>query len=76
MTLLERKCKFIVCYVDQHACDMHVTCRWNFTVGNMELMLIEGEEKEERGQSCSMFEDLDWEVHVDTMLGRLYSTSK
>ena len=58
---------------------MHVGCRWNFTVGNMELMLIEGEERGEEetgGHSCDVFEELDWEIHVDTILGELYSTSK
>lgn len=61
-----------------HACDMHVACRWNFTVGDMELTLIEGDEvgEDTRGQSCNQFDELDWEIHVDTLLGLLYSTPK
>lgn len=53
-----------------------ITCvRWNFTVGNMELMLVEGEEGSE-GHSCSISDDLQWELHVDTVMGLVYTTRR
>lgn len=41
-------------------------------------MLIEGEEGKEdtAGHSCNRFRELDWQVHVDTLVGLLYSTPK
>lgn len=36
---------------------------------------MEGEEGEE-GHSCDQFEELQWELHVDTVMGLIYSTNR
>ena len=49
--------------------------RWNFTVGDMQLMLVEGEEGAE-GHSCGLFEELQWELGVDTVSGLVYRINR
>lgn len=45
-------------------------------MGEMQLMLVEGEEEWEQGHSCSLFRELGWELHVDTLMGLVYSTDR
>ena len=49
-------------------------CRWNFTVGDVHLMLIEGEES--TGHSCNLFQELKWELRVDTLTGMIYAADR
>ena len=51
------------------------TIRWNFTVGESKLVLIEGDEGR-MGQSCNTFESQNWDLHVDTLEGLLYATDR
>lgn len=50
------------------------THRWNFTVGEVQLMLIEGEEG--AGQSCDLSWDANWELHVDSLRSLLYPVDR
>ena len=43
----------------------------------MELMLIEGDDEDSSDSlSCSMYHDMDMELHVDTLLGLVYGTHR
>ncbi len=47
-------------------------------MGSMQLMLVEGEEGEEGGggHSCGLFQELQWELHADTLRGVVYATDR
>ena len=48
--------------------------RWNFTVGEMQLGLVEGEEE---GEEVSYLPDQpEWAVQVDTAGGRVYAVKR
>lgn len=59
-------------------CTWFTMRRWNFTVGDVELVLVEGEDEEQQqgGHSCNLFHELEWELHVDALLGLVYSTHR
>lgn len=48
--------------------------RWNFTVGEVQLGLVEGEEE---GEELSYLPDQpEWAVQVDTAGGRVYAVKR
>ncbi len=50
-----------------------VISRWNFTVGSMQLSLVEGVEDE---FSCHTSAQLPWELKVDTVSGVLNAVNR
>ena len=56
---------------------MPARSRWNFTVSQLELLLIEGEGEEEGDFSCQLERDRDeWSIHVSDTSNILYLSDR